>query len=239
MSQRLAYMQQLGVDVYVPRKVLPKAKASLTSLQPVVRATVPAARSTPVDTPAPAIPKTPVPRPELSATPVARKTPAVAPPIPKTVPAAAAATRFQLLHVPFSSGILFISELRTAPLPPALEASVLQFLQAVVFALGRGSAQTPEVAYFQWPLVNKPGANHSAATARDVLSGFIARQLRETAPQHLVLCGEQASRFVQPEGDVLAGTQVSIWRTHALGKVFADASVKAQMWQVLQPLLKQ
>jgi hypothetical protein len=230
-------MQHLGVDVYVPRKVLPRARASLTSMQAIQLASTPqVAAPLPVATPAVARPA--VPRPDITQVPVARKSPEIKPPVTK--PAyAAAAVQFQLLHVPFSSGVLFVTDLRVAPLPPALEASVLQFLQALMFALGRGDAQPAVPAYFRWPLVSKPGVDNSETRAKDVLTGFVERQLRESKPQHLVLCGEQASRYIQPEGEVLVGTQVNIWRTVALGKVFGDPALKAELWRSLQALRRQ
>ncbi len=234
MSRRLAYMHQLGIDVYVPRVVLPRARASALSLRPTVAprpaAVVPA--PAPVDRAAPGVRQGP--RIEL---PEERQRSQRRPlEQPAGNPAAASAVRFQLLLVAFAENVLFVSDLKTAPLNPGLEASVMQFLRELMFALGRGAAEASPPAYFQWPLVSRPGVDNGAQRAREVLAGFLQRQLQECRPQHLVLLGEQASAFVQPEGERLGSTAVQLWRSVPLGKLFGDPQSKAQLWRTLQAL---
>jgi hypothetical protein len=232
-------MEKLGVDVYVPRAVLPRAKASVTPLQPAMAEPVKSAAAAP----APAATrqrgdgqKATRPGLDLPATAGAERARKAFAPAQPRAPGSARSPRFALLTVAFEGALLFVSDLKSAPLQPALEASVLQFLGEVMFALGRAPASTPAPVYFQWPLVNKPGADISGERARDVLAGFIDRQLRETRPQHVVLLGEQASRYIQAEGEHLSGSQVQIWRSAALGKIFAQPQLKADLWRILQPL---
>jgi hypothetical protein len=240
--QRLAYMKQLGIDVYVPRKTLPQAKASVTGLQPVlaVSVTPPAEASAAAprgsySAPAP----TPASRPglelpETAVVPGPRKPAVRTPPRPLS---AANSVRFQLLTVAFDSGVVFVSDLKTAPLPPALEATVLQFLRELMFALGRSVADDVAPAYFQWPLVSRQGVATGADRASEVLAGFLERQLRETRPQHLVLLGDKAAEYIQPRGELLVNFPVQVWRSVALGKLFARPELKADLWRTLQPLV--
>ncbi len=240
MLRRLAYMEQLGIDIYVPRVVLPRARASGLSLRPAVAppasataSSRAAAASNTLAPPQPAARHRPrVELPEPPKTPMHRPTQPAA-----RVSTTAAAVRFQLLHVAFADSVLFISDLKTSPLQPGLEASVMQFLRELMFALGHGSAQASAPAYFQWPLVNKQGVDNGAERAQEVLAGFVQRQLRESRPRHLVLLGEQASRYIQPRGDRLGDSAVKVWRSVPLGKLFADPQSKAGLWRTLQPLI--
>ena len=243
MSRRLAYMQQLGIDIYVPRVVLPRARASGLSLRPAVAPQATAAALSPTAAPAsntsdqslPAARHRPrVELPGVQPTKTPKHRPAEHAPRVSTT---AAAVRFQLLHVAFADSVLFISDLKTSPLQPGLEASVMQFLRELMFALGHGSAQASAPAYFQWPLVNKQGVDNGAERAQEVLAGFVQRQLQESRPQHLVLLGEQASRYIQPQGDRLGNSGVKVWRSVPLGKLFADPQSKAGLWRTLQPLI--
>ncbi len=234
MSRRLAYIQQLGIDVYVPRIVLPRARASALSLRPEAPPR-PLAAPAVVAIPARA---EPAPRRPALELPEAQQRPNRHPAVRVASHAiASTAVRFQLLHVAFADHVLFVSDLKTAPLQPALEASVLQFLRELMFALGRGSAQASAPAYFQWPLVIKPGVDSGAQRAREVLAGVIQRQLKESRPQHLVLLGEQAAAYIQPEGERLGNTSVRVWRSLPLGRLFGDPQSKALLWRTLQPLV--
>ncbi len=235
--QRLAYMKQLGIDVYVPRIALPQAKASVTGLQPVLAVAV-----APAEIPAVAPPArrpTPASRPTLElpatvAAPSSRKVAGQAPPRPL---ATAGSVRFQLLTVAFDSGVLFVSDLKAAPLPPALEATVLQFLRELMFALGRPAAEAVAPTYFQWPLVSRQGVDTGADRASEVLAGLLERQLRETRAQHVVLLGDKAAEYIQPQGELLVNVPVQVWRSVALGKLFARPQLKAELWRTLQPLV--
>ena len=128
---------------------------------------------------------------------------------------------------------------------------MLQFLQDVMLSLGRPvPAQSLAPCYFQWPLVNRSGASASAATAREVLAGVIARQVQESSCAYLVLMGGNANTFVQAEGESLdvnksldvkdnrnnGGQRVKILRGPPLGKIFARPALKAELWNTLQPV---
>ena len=238
--QRLEYMKQLGIDVYVPRIVLPQARASATAMQPQPARKKHLVSAVSAGTGPEPRRETPTSRPALDLPDLAVATPATRPapmPRPKLQTATTAPVRFQLLTVAFHEHVLFVSELRTAPLAPALEASVLQFLGELMFALGRPAARASAPGYFQWPLVNRQGADTSVELARDVLAGFLERQLRETRPQHVVLLGDQAAEHIQPQGEGLLNFPVQVWRGQALGKLFARPQLKADLWRQLQPLI--
>jgi hypothetical protein len=238
--QRLAYMKQLGIDVYVPRIALPQAKVSVTGLQPVLAVPVtPPALAGAAAPRASGLAPAPAPRPTLdlpaaAVTPNPLKTVEPAPPKPL---ATANSVRFQLLTVAFNSGVLFVSDLKAAPLQPALEATVLQFLRELMFALGRPAEESLAPAYFQWPLVSRQGVGTGADRASEVLAGFLERQLRETRAQHVVLLGDKAAEYIQPQGELLVNFPVQVWRGVALGKLFARPQLKAELWRTLQPLV--
>lgn len=235
--ERLAGLQSLGVDIYTPRRELPRARASIFSLQRVA----PVAATPAIETggPVSARPAVDSERPSLDVELPQAESKAVRRPKPAVKAVAGVdSVRFQLLTVAFSSGILFVSDLKSAPLQPALEATVIQFLREVMFALGHPETDAVAPAYFQWPLVSKPGVDASAARAREVLAGFIERSVRETQPKHVVLLGERAAEYVQAEVVQAGKSPPQLWHFDApLGKLFARPRLKADLWKMLQPLV--
>lgn len=221
---RFAAMGRLGVDIYAPRRPLSAAAPSVFAPQ----APSPGPRLKPAAAPGASrrvVAELDLPR--ATATPTPSAQPVAAPKPPQEV----AAVRFQLLTVAFES-LLVVSELKSAPLSPALEASVLQFLREVLFALGK-SSQRASPAYFHWPLVDKPGVDNSASRAGEVLQGFLERQLREFGAQQVLVLGEQARRYAGMEDQ--AALKVLHYPA-GLGMLFARPQLKAGLWELISPL---
>lgn len=252
-TSRLAYLGHLGVAVYVSRRPLLQALDSRIVVAPA-RPVLAAARP-------PAALQSAVPDAAVrSVVSGARRT--VSPPLANQVsdvppasastspvlptakaPAASRAVAFSLLTVTFHTGVMFVSDIRQAPLSSVLESSVMAFLHDVMFALGRpASAEKVMAEYFQWPLVKKLGVDASASTAKDVLAGLINRQLRESQADCIVLMGSQARTYIQLNGDVVgdggqSGRVLQVQRREPLGKYFAEPALKAGLWHSLQPLI--
>lgn len=224
--RHFASMQHLGIDVYAPRRVLVQARPSAFGLSRPELAEQPRSRAR-------AEPQLPILEPPEDRKPSERPNNIVV----STSPTRRAdSVRFQLLTVAFDSEVLFVSDLKTAPLKPALEATVLQFLRELMFALGRPASKSVAPLYFQWPLVDKPGPETSVMRAREVLAGFLDRCARETRPQHIVLLGEKAAELVEAEGEHWGVTEIPVWRSVALGKLFARPELKMDLWRTLKPL---
>lgn len=232
--RRHAALEQLGIDIYVPRRPLARGLPSLLGLQ--------AALSSPA-TARIAEPASPangqrsaegrMPALDLPETPGKSVTkPSVATPKPQSINT----IRLQLLTVAFGNEVLFISDLKSAPLRADLESAVLQFLRELMFALGRPVQEPVAARYFQWPLVDKPGADAGAERARDVLAGYVEHQLEDSQPRHLVLLGASCADNVKlPES--LRGTVTTHLFPSGMGSLFAKPALKAQLWQALQALI--
>jgi hypothetical protein len=146
----------------------------------------------------------------------------------------ARAVAFNLLIVTFTPGVLFVSDIRQAPLTAALESGVLAFLRDVMSAIGRPPpSDAATVDYFQWPWVMKPGVDASEARAREVLDGLLGRKRRESSADLLVLMGRTARRCVNIDDGPDGQAAVQIVRSEALGRLFSTPGQKDELWRAL------
>ena len=152
-------------------------------------------------------------------------------------PAAAAGSRavaFNLLMATFAPGVLFVSDIRKAPLAPALESGVVSFLRDVMGAIGRPLRdESVAVDYFQWPLVRKPGVDASEARAREVLDGLLGRKLRESHVDLVVVMGRTASGLMGGSEQHYAMRGARIVHSEALGRLFSAPGRKEELWRAL------
>ncbi len=246
---RLTALRLMGVDLYVPRRPLPQARSSRQPLRPRVAAPAAAIAQRGAAVPPPLSAATAVrPPPHLPES--LWHEPAVAPdrqpPVsqaaaPVTSPSTLAKQRsravsFNLLAVAYPETILFLSDLKSQPLPAALSASVAQFLLEVARVFDAGVGQRPRAPeYFQWPLTHGSAADTGAERAGLVLHGFVARYLREYRPPRVLLMGQLAASYLHEPMKLPDGSEPVILRGPALGRIFGDPARKAALWQVLEP----
>lgn len=233
---QLAYLEALGVDIYLPRQPLVGARPSRFELRPAGAIETPA-----IDTEG---------RPARLDSGVTLEQPAIKPasvkPEPTEVirppqaarPTKAAAVAFSLLVVPVSNRALFISELRSAPLRPDLEANVMQFLQDVCCALGESLPAKLTPVYFQWPMsATNTALEQGEAAARETLRGFISQQLSDCKPSRLVLMGQSVARYIADAEQIptwLQSETMTLCKAPSLGQLFAHPARKAELWAALQ-----
>ena len=248
---RLGTLQQLGVDVYVPRRHLAQARPSPTPLQPRLPSSQRQQISRSAETARPAEIARLAPTSEVASPGRASRmlvtnedeqytAPKSAEraelPVRKSQRVPAGPVSFHLLTMAFNGGVLIISDLKAAPLRASLEASVLQFVTDIGFALDPDAERSEAPGYFNWPLARVPGADASAARARQVLAGYIDRQLREYRPAHLLLMGDNAADYVGNSLHLPDGRALNVLRAPALGQFFARPALKARLWELLQPI---
>ena len=237
---QLAYLKELGVDIYLARQPLPGARPSRYELRPA--ATImdePVATRTAAGRPRRmdigSVLEAPAPRAAG-----AKPRPAVtASPAQAANTARSAAVAFNLLVVPVSETALFVSELRSPPpLRPDLEANVLQFLQDVCCALGGPASEPLTPVYFQWPMTaSNASLEQGEAAAKETLRGFLSQQLADYKPARLVLMGPSVAGYIS-DGDQLPAwlqsDKLRLIHGPSLGQLFAHPARKAELWSALQ-----
>lgn len=236
---RSRYLQALGVDIYVPRVVLPGAKPALEpawdpaalmpapAVAPVPKA--PTAAPAPSQREAIALPTLDLPREGGRPAPEPRPTKAAEPSAP-TAPTASA-TRFTLTVVQ-ADGVVILDDAPTG----GGRADYQKLLANLLFALGhRPTALGFDV--FQWPpAVKMPQLDQGEDAARETLSAYLQKRLLGGGT--LLLLGESASRWVPAElrqqltpAPLICGVSlVSLWTC------LREPTTKRQLWQDLRPL---
>ena len=255
--RRLAYLQALGVPVWVPRFVLPLARpsarvvlappAEAASAPPVpsVAAAVPAVAVAPEPAPAP-IPELPVaapvvappqpsPRAELPAVPAAVATEAVPVTQAAREPQAAELNpRFSLAMVRAGS-VLVVDAL--SPDRPHFTSAQQRLLSELLFALGAPASEL-QPKRFDWPQVDAHHSDKSAAAARVTLASYVDRCLEEGVRTVLAL-GEQAcdTLLAMPWREARGGLhrcgEAQVRVSHSLGAMLDEPSLKAEVWRDL------
>ena len=213
--QRQSYLEVMGVDILVPRFVLPGAK-------PTVACDLPE-----LIMPAPHLPEAPafndensVSRADQQSAKADRET--VQTP-DKTGRSASAVgesifqsaeydqsagvdtripdrltsdkvPRFQLLVSYSGKGVVLVVANPAEKLPSAQQ----KLLNSIVFAIDGGSSWKHES--FRWPLHRDKRLEQGAAAARQTLQGFINARFFNPAAGGLVVFGRAAAHFIAPEG---------------------------------------
>ncbi|HSB97830.1 MAG TPA: hypothetical protein VLC91_15325 [Spongiibacteraceae bacterium] len=237
--QRSQYLRALGIEVYVPRWVLPGAKPSQlcewdflptqASISPAlvsiaaepVTAAIPARqRALPEElridvTPRPAAKAVADIASADIASEIGNATAVVAPP------------KIALSVVVGDGGILIVDD---APATTALRADYLRLLSNILFAVcGRNTQPTLDV--FLWPLAKRPQLDQSAEAARETLAAHIQKQIQQYAIHTVLLLGDAAQHWCALDSDNLQ----CIKSVSALACLRAP-ELKRTLWNDIRPL---
>lgn len=226
---RLAYLDAMGIDSYVPRGPLPAAAPS-RHLQVIRRQ--PAAP----DAERPAVPVA-VPPVNASAqlkaslgavteqSRISRATTDSEPAIPSQ--AAAEMPVFSLAAVGLG-GWYWLDEI-----PPGrdLGPGYLQLLQAIAAALGMAAGE-PVIEQFNWPLHTSSRLDRGEQAARGGLRGFLVSRFERYQPAGVILLGEMEQGWFDRE----LLTPHRIVATVSAWKMLRQPALKRQAWTDLQVL---
>ena len=150
-----------------------------------------------------------------------QQAPAV-PPLP-TSPA----VRFRLAAI-ICGGIAWVESLGERP----LAREQVQLVRGMARAV-HGSADTPKVAQFDWPIHNNPQLDQGKEAATAALTAFMLRHVEEQKCRALVILGGDAS-------DLFAGAetgQLARIETCSTVQMIEQPGHKRQVWADLQPLV--
>ncbi len=255
-GQRHAILQEMGIQTYVPRIVLPGARPSPVWVAEPLRDTPPLSPLAAAESPRqPAPARVPPTMPVVGEVPTLSRseppepgTTAPTQPIPAPVavsPAAAAeAVNFAFAYVPVNEHLAVICELpwaRSAVLSP----SCRQLLADLLKAIGAPcEAERLSPMVFSWPLADAGEMPADAQTARHMLEGFLSRRLKLRAVPHLLILAEKTAEYLfpaasQPQAGELQRhprLDVEVLVTHSLHAMEAVRELKRSAWQALQPL---
>lgn len=252
--QRQTYMQAMGVDCYVPRLVLPGAKASVLCQLPELPA-VPATDS--VSNGAALVPQD---QPSV-ATSVNSNAAMQAllddnfltdkkKPVKQQTESGQIRNRTNrelikppsfALTVTSVSRLMLIDETAPTDINPA---DYLRYLHNILFALGVSGADISTVP-FSWPMVSNPNVDQSEAAARQTLQAFLNKQVVQSNIHFVVAMGEVATQFVADApistGQIVKheAMPVPLIFTQSAVRSMIDPTLKATIWHDLQPLLKE
>lgn len=221
--QRQAYLRELGIQSYFPRRALPGAKPSrlfgasvlgvprapATELSEIVASVMPvvtaqgAALLHVEKASRPALAPTAAPTPvgaglPAIAAPAANAAVAPTPTVPVTVSVSAAPPRFAFAYFPVGEELAVINELpwaKSASVTPACR----QLLAGMLRALGMPSDERALTSMvFTWPLLEGPDIEQGEESARQTLAGFLARRLKLRPVRHLLVLAEQSAGYLFP-----------------------------------------
>lgn len=263
---RQAYLRELGVQLYFPRRVLPGAKASavyatvfLKNDMAVLSAGTgtqgaPSQQSLAQSVIEQLKPRDQMPQSEPAA-PIrtvlvesAASPPAEVDPDPKdvaAVPIAAEDVKFAFAYFPVNEELAVINELpwaRSAAVAP----STRQLLASILKALGVACEEKDlSSMVFSWPMPDMPLEEQGAESARQTLEGFLGRRFKLLPVRHLLVLAEQSAGFLFPPEFSPANEDplfrhphfdVSVTLTRSLNAMEAVPEIKRLVWQTLQPL---
>lgn len=242
--RRSRYLRALGIDIYVPRLVLPGALPSVEcewEAAPESDATSTAVAAAAVEAAAAALlqpeisspqqhepqqhlaTRSPVPTIDLPSAPAPRRSePAV-----KPAPVDAEATPRIALGIAVGGGILVVDD---APANPAQRGEFQRLLGNVLFAL-RGDGALPVLDIFLWPMLKQPQLDRSGAAARETLASYIQAQVERHSVHTLLLLGAAAQQWVERDAEGLR----CVRSVSALG-CLREPAQKRQLWQDIRHL---
>ncbi|MDO9317791.1 MAG: hypothetical protein Q7V56_06295 [Gammaproteobacteria bacterium] len=225
--QRQAYLRELGIQSYFPRRALPGAKAPRlfgASALGVENAPSPVGAG---------LPAIAAPAPNAAAAPI-------------TVSVSAAPPRFAFAYFPVSEELAVINELpwaKSASVSPACR----QLLAGMLRALGMPSDERALTSMvFTWPLLEGPDIEQGEESARQTLAGFLARRLKLRPVRYLLVLAEQSTGYLFPaDFDWQQGRgglqrhplfDMNLVVTRSLNAMDAVPDLKREVWQAMQPL---
>jgi len=228
--QRMQYLDALGIDSFMPRRILPNAP-SLRLCEPVTSG----APATPRETVSAAKGALPIaasqagtaasvvqPAAEPQASPAvaavaaiepvpAKVTPAVLEQVaavteqvqaePKTAKAVVPTPRFSLSLWQIGEQLLVIDSRQ-----PQQALPTESLLNNILLALNFPAGPLPSAHVVRWPIMENRFETQGADEARGMLSALIAARLETQPAKHLLLMGEEACHYILPS-DELADTQ--------------------------------
>jgi hypothetical protein len=225
---RSQYLSAMGVELYVPRSILPGAKLSLPCewdeqalLEPEIEPVDVAEIIAPISTP-------PVRRaPPLEQTRAQRRNEPIAP-----TPSAdnAATPRFTLSIISGDNGVLIVDDA-----PGAARNDYLRMLANLLFALQGGTAN-PALEIFAWPMTKtNPRLDQSATAAREALAGYLQKNIDQRAVHTVLVLGDAARNWAAPalqqNNALRCAVSVSAW------SCLREPQVKRQLWQDVRHLV--
>lgn len=240
--RRSRYLRALGIDVYVPRMILPGARPSVAceweaASEPVAATGAMAiaalvAEPAPPEPPAQAAPaavRNRAPEIDLPAAPAPRRAiePAAAPAKAEAPAEATEAVPRIALGIAVGNGMLVIDD---APASPAERGDFQRLLGNILFALRRDGV-APALDVFLWPMSKQPQLDRSAVAARETLAAHIQNQIDRHAVHCVLLLGSAAQQWVQIDNAALS----CVHSVSALGCLRQPAD-KRQLWHDIRHL---
>lgn len=244
--RRSGYLRALGIDIYVPRLILPGALPSAAcEWEAEPQSDVPARAMDVVAEVIAAVAA--VPAPQVSADqpdtissqdqhPATRSRvpdidpqPVTAPRSTEPVPARPVADTSPkiALGIAVGGGVLLIDD---APASPAERGEFQRLLGNVLFAL-RGDGALPALDVFLWPMSKQPQLDRSADAARETLAAHIQNQIQRHAVHTVLLLGDAARQWVDIDAEGLR----CVRSVSALG-CLREPAQKRQLWQDIRRL---
>ncbi len=232
-ASRLAYLNAMGIDSFVPRSPLPGAKPSVAlKLIPAIGKKAAAELDMSVASPSSSgLVNTTVEQLKQSVGFEKNAVPQTTEPTKQTATPSGAQSqsnlKFSLIMVRFA-GLLWIDSL---PLGRGVDRDYLRLIVAISRALGRDGLQ-PEYSVFEWPLVKNRQTNQGGDAAREAVEEFVGRQLKDNAIEQLVVFGEQPVKYDSHSVETIYSS-VSVW------SMLQNSDLKRAVWQELKPLRSQ
>jgi len=254
--QRMQYLDALGIDSFMPRRILPNAPV-MSLCEPVTSG----ATTAPVETGSAAKENLPIAASQAG-TPVAAMQSAAE---PKAIPAVSAiesvpakvapavleqvatvteqvkaepkATKTVVPTPRFSLSLWQVGEqlLVIDSRQPQQALPTESLLSNILLALGFPAGPLPSAHVVRWPIMENRFESQGADEARGMLSALISARLETQPANHVLLMGEEACHYILP-GDQLADTQAESL-TKLQGRLLAVPELAAGLPVIVVPSL--
>jgi hypothetical protein len=245
-SQRLEYLQVLGIDSYFPRIQMPGAPVSeLVMPAPVIQEEL-AADNAPVDEHAPALKKAPPPRQPDRPAPSQRNSAATPAPVAAEKPRAREEIRLQLLCIRAGTDLAILNALPYMG-PGQLGPRHHALLTSLLGALGIDSENIEvESKPFTWPMVTGLHVDNSPRAAATALLAYLQQKQSDWSFGKLLVMGEKAMHpvFTAVDDEEESSARPSIgqgkWKlsqTRSLDELLQHPELKKEAWKCIRTLL--
>lgn len=245
-SQRLEYLQVLGIDSYFPRIQLPGAPVSdLVMPAPAIKEEL-AADNAPVHEPAPALKEAPPPRPPARPAAPQHSSAETSAPVAAEKPRAREEIRLQLLCIRAGADLAILNAL------PHMGAGQLgarhkALLTSLLGALGIGSESIEvESKPFTWPMVTGLHVDNSPRAAATALLAYLQQKQSDWSFGKLLVMGENALHPVfisaddaeeSPAGPAIDHGKWKLAQTRSLDELLQHPELKKEAWKRIRTLL--
>lgn len=244
-TQRLFYLQALGISTYYPRFILPGAPLSQACewpeaerSEPVVSVTTGKSPEAPASAAATQLKTAPISKPAEQAR--VSVTQQIHQPAAESSKAVEAGDQLQFQMVLLLAGNLAGNNVAICNQIPALAKGQLsnkeqQLLHNMLQWLGCPLQNNMGARFFSWPL---PGIAGSRLLAGNSLLSFLQQARQEMAFSHLLLMGSSSLECLEEYRTANNSAKVD-WEqysTHSLAEMLALPSLKKSVFQLLLPL---